>query len=87
MWYCSRKQLVVGAVSSFDGGRSSHAPTSVESRHWRGTAPLCQLMTFVYLSNLSRRISKSYVQRGKGRPLAWNVECSCDKACMVILLL
>ena len=45
MWYCSRKQLVVGAVSSFGGGRSSHAPTSVESRHWRGTAPLCQLMT------------------------------------------
>lgn len=85
MWYCSRKQLVVGAVSSFDGGRSSHAPTSVESRHWRGTAPLCQLMTFVYLSNLSRRISKSYVPRySVERAVPWRGMWNArDKACMI----
>lgn len=78
MWYCSRKQLVVGAVSSFDGGRSSHAPTSVESRHWRGTAPLCQLMTssiYLIYHDASAKATSSYSVE-KGRPLAWNVECS-----------
>ena len=60
MWYCNHKQMVVGrqkkqvAVSSFDDGRSSPVPTTVESRHWRGTAPSCQVMTSsIYLINHS----------------------------------
>ena len=82
MWYCSRKQLVVGAVSSFDGGRSSHAPTSVESRHWRGTAPLCQLMTsstYLIYHDASAKATYS-VERAVPWRGMWNAR---DKACML----